>query len=100
MMKLKLKYPVLAAALLLSASGCKKDFLDTQYDIYNTPRSIATDRGTLYTFANDFYLPLPYGFNSLDGNLGAAASDEAQQTIIGSGAQILNQGSLSPTNIP
>jgi hypothetical protein len=100
MKKTKLKYGFIATLLISGLWSCKKDFLDTQYDIYNTPRSIATDRATLTTFANTFYLPLPYGFNAIDGNLGAAISDEAQQTVVGSGTQIFNQGTLSPTNIP
>ncbi len=98
---MKFKYvPVLAAVLLLGSSGCEKDFLDTKIDIYATPVTIATDRATLFSFANAFYASLPYGFTSLDNNLFAAASDEAQQTTVyNTNAQIFNQGGLNSNSI-
>ena len=77
----------------------QKDFLDTKYDVYRTPEQIATDRGTLFTFANAFYTQLPNGFTALDNNLFAAASDEAQQTSNSAqGALLFNQGILSSTS--
>jgi len=100
-MKIKYKYiPIIAVIFLLGISGCQKGFLDTKIDTYATPATIITDRGTLYTFADEFYTSLPYGFNTLDGNLFATASDEAQQTMSGGSALNFNQGVLSPTITP
>jgi hypothetical protein len=100
---MKIKYnnlSILAVILLLGSSGCSKNFLDTKIDTYATPATIITDRSTLYTFADEFYTSLPYGYNTLDGNLFAAASDEAQQTVSGGNALYFNQGVLSPTITP
>jgi len=100
-MKIKYKYiSIIAVILLLGSSGCQKNFLDTKIDTYATPAAIITDRGTLYSFADEFYTSLPYGYNTLDGNLFAAASDEAQQTMSGGSALYFNQGVLSPTVTP
>lgn len=79
MMKRNYQYTILLGAAL-ALGGCEKDFLDTKIDFYATPGTIITDRATLYSFANDFYTALPYGFSTLDSNFFAAASDEAQQT--------------------
>jgi hypothetical protein len=103
MMKITYKKyaPVIAAAIIFCAAGCKKDFLDTKYDIYATPGSISTDRGTLFTFAYAFYTPLPYGFTSLDGNFFAAATDEAQRAgNVPTGTLAFNDGTLSQINVP
>src|SRR5882757_8989119 len=101
-MKMKYKYiPVLAGILLAGASGCQKHFLDTKIDTYATPTTIATDRTTLFSFANAFYTALPNGFTALDNNLFAAATDEMQQTAAYStGALIFNQAGLNPNNNP
>lgn len=100
-MKINYKYIPLIGAMLAGFAGCKKGFLDTKVDFYATPATVITDRNTLYSFANDFYTSLPYGFTSLDNNLFAAATDEAQQTATGSSnALLFNQGSLSPTINP
>lgn len=90
------------SAVTLSAISCKKDFLNTKIDTLVTPTSIATDRTTLFSFANAFYTSLQYGFQSLDNNLFAAATDEAQSStsINGTGYNVFNQGSLNPNNIP
>lgn len=90
----------LAIILLAGSAGCKKSFLETKIDTYATPSTIITDRATLFTFANEFYTSLPYGFNALDGNLFAAATDEAQQTVTGGSALYFNQGLLSSTITP
>lgn len=101
-MKIKSKYIILGTTvfLLLGATGCQKSFLNDKIDTYATPSTIITDRSTLYTFANEFYTSLPYGYSSLDGNLFAAASDEAQQTVAGGNTLYFNQGVLSPTITP
>ncbi|WEK37469.1 MAG: RagB/SusD family nutrient uptake outer membrane protein [Candidatus Pseudobacter hemicellulosilyticus] len=91
----------LAIAVLLGATGCEKDFLDTRIDTNATPETIITDRATLFSFGNAFYTALPNGFYQLDGNLFAAASDEAQQTnAAAANVRFFNQGTLSPVNMP
>lgn len=100
-MNMKYKYTfVFVAIFCLGIAGCKKDFLDTKVDTYVTPSTIATDRSTLFAFGNAFYTSLQYGFTALDGNLFAAASDEAQQTAAIADATVYNQGSLNPNNNP
>lgn len=100
-MTLKNRYtPWMAAALLLAGAGCKKGFLDTKIDTNATPSTVITDRNTLYTFANAFYAQLPNGFNALDNNLFAAATDEMQQTQASANALIFNQGSLNANSNP
>lgn len=100
MMKRNYQYTILLGAAL-ALGGCEKDFLDTKIDFYATPGTIITDRATLYSFANDFYTALPYGFSTLDSNFFAAASDEAQQTQQSTaGALLFNEGVLSSTVNP
>ena len=107
-MKTKFKNQVMVLSLLssLGLAGCKKDFLDSKYDVYATPTSVATDANTLYTFGNAMYTPLinnalPYAFTALDGNFFAAASDEAQRSgNVPVGTLAFNQGTLSPINVP
>ncbi|MGH7237980.1 MAG: RagB/SusD family nutrient uptake outer membrane protein, partial [Candidatus Saccharimonadales bacterium] len=101
MMNMKYKYTlVLVVIVLLGSAGCKKEFLNTKIDTFETPGSIATDRTTLFSFGNAFYTSLQYGFTALDNNIFAAASDEAQQTSAISNAMIFNEGSLNPNNNP
>ncbi len=100
-MNMKYKYTLVLVVVFLTGSvGCKKDFLNTKIDTFETPATIATDRTTLFSFGNAFYTSLQYGFTALDNNLFAAASDEAQQTSAISNAMIFNQGSLNPNNNP
>jgi hypothetical protein len=83
-----------------AVSGCTKFSLDTKIDTYRTPATIATDRATLFSFANAFYVDIPNGYTSLDGNLFDAASDDAQQTAkYSTNAQLFNEGALSPGSI-
>ena len=51
-------------------------------------------------FANAYYTPMQYGFETIDGNLFAAASDEAVQTSPVSDVSIFNKGLLSPESNP
>lgn len=88
------------SVLLIAMLGCKKDFLNTKIDTNETPDKIITDRNTLFLFGNSFYTSLQYGLSSLDGNLFAAASDEAQQTAAVSNAFLYNQGVITPNNNP
>ena len=95
-MNLKYKYKfALIAIVILASFGCEKDFLDTKLDTNKTPEAAATDRGTLWTFGNAFYAPMTYGFNVIDGNLFAAASDEAQQTAASASVNYFNKGTIN-----
>ena len=91
---------IVALAILLGFSSCEKGFLDTKIDNYQTPETIKTNRGTLSSFANAFYSSIQNGFIALDGNLFAAATDEAQQTRSSRSALIFNQGILNANNNP
>jgi hypothetical protein len=84
----------------LGLASCSKDFLDTKIDTNATPKTIITDRATLYTFGNAFYASLPNGFTAIDNNLFASVSDEAQQTLPVNQAQIFNQGALNANSNP
>jgi hypothetical protein len=98
---MRLKIFIAATVPALTLMGCSKKFLNDKLDTYETPSTIATDRTTLFEFANAFYTSLPNGFVALDNNLFAAASDEAQQTATYStGAQIFNQGGLNANSNP
>ncbi|MDB5110336.1 MAG: putative outer membrane protein involved in nutrient binding [Mucilaginibacter sp.] len=100
-MNMKHKYILIPAVILLFAFlGCKKSFLETKIDTFETPTAAATDRSTLFSFGNAFYTSLQYGFTVLDNNLFASASDEAQQIAPISNAMIFNQGGLNPNNNP
>lgn len=94
-------WPMLAAVLSWAIlAGCSKGFLDTKIDTFETPDKIVTDRATLFSFANAFYADLPNGFQALDGNLFAAASDDAQQTArYATDALVFNQGGLNPNSV-
>ena len=86
-----------AAVIFLLLSSCSKDFLDTKIDTYDTPESIITNRGTLFSFANSMYASLPNGFTALDGNLFSPASDESFQIqSSATNVRLFNQGTLSP----
>ena len=87
-------------AAIVLASGCGKDFLDPSIDRDHTPETMATSRGTIWDFANAMYVPIEYGFTSLNGNLFAAATDEAQETVPSSEVLTFTQGTISPVNNP
>ena len=87
---------ILAASLTVS---CEK-FLDTSLDLNATGETVETNRGTIWSFANAFYTPIIYGYGVLDGNLFAAASDEAQQTAASSNALYFNKGMLNESVNP
>ena len=94
-MNFKNKYGFFLVAAVILASGCSKDFLNTKIDTQETPEAAATDRGTLWVFANAFYSPMTNGYTILDNNLFAAATDEAQQTATSSNANYFNQGTIN-----
>lgn len=85
-------YIILAAALSLCA--CSK-FLDTRIDVFDTVDRLETRSSTLASFAYAYYTPMGNGFNVIDGNLFATASDEAEQAAPTSDAQTFNKGLLS-----
>ena len=87
---------VLGAALL--AAACS--FLDTSLDLNSTDETLGTNRGTIWSFAGAFYSPMIYGYSVLDGNLFAAASDEAQQTAPSSYASYFNKGMVNSSVNP
>lgn len=88
-------------AVVFTVTGCGSDFLDTKIDTFSTTASIQTQRGTLFSFASAFYTPLSRSGNySLDNNFFAAATDEAQQTVIGGNALIFNSGTMNAKSVP
>jgi len=98
-MKRKNLYAVLFAMMALSFAGCS-DFLDTKIDTFTTPERMETNRGTLWNVANSMYTPLQYGFETIDGNLFAAASDEAHQTAAVSNVSYFNKGTINASVNP
>ena len=98
---MKYKYMILSLlGLLLTITGCQKAFLDTKIDTFTTDEAIVTNRNTLWSFANACYTPLQYGYAALDNNLFAAATDEAQQTVLTSNTLVFNLGSMNPNSNP
>jgi len=93
-MKRKNIYMVFLAVMAFIITGCS-DFLETKVDTFTTPERVETNRGTLWNFANSMYTPLRYGFETIDGNLFASASDEAQQTAAVSNVSYFNKGSIN-----
>ena len=86
---------VLLCATLPFALSCSK-FLDTKVDVFDTMDRLETRSSTLSSFAYAFYTPMQSGFNVIDGNLFASASDEAEQTAPISDVSAFNKGLLSP----
>src|SRR5690606_36709528 len=74
--------------------GCE-DFLDTKIDTSMTRQDIETNRNTLWGFAAAFYSPMVSGFNIIDDNIFAAATDEAQQTAASGSVYYFNKGIIS-----
>ena len=89
-----MKRIITVLAAVLSLSACTR-FLDTRIDVYDTMDRLETRSSTLNSFAYAFYTPMQNGFNTIDGNLFASASDEAEQAAPTSEAQAFNRGLLS-----
>lgn len=85
---------VILSAIVLGTSSCK-DFLDTRLDVYDTMDRLQTRYGTLTNFAEAYYEPMLYGYDVIDGNFFAAASDEAEQTAVVSDVSVFNKGMIS-----
>jgi len=81
------------------SSACS-DFLDTSLDRNQTGETIATNRGTIWNFGYAFYSPIGYGFTTIDNNIFATASDEAQQTSASSNVIYFNKGMLNESVNP
>ena len=94
-----MKFRLISKTFLLSAAvaagaGCS-DFLDASLDQNETGESIETTLGTLWKFGNAFYTPIASGYTTLDSNLFAAATDEAQQTKVQCNASYFNKGVIN-----
>ena len=87
-------YMAFVLALSLCAGSCTS-FLDTRMDVYDTMDRLETRSSTLSSFAYAFYTPMQNGFNVIDGNLFATASDEAEQAAPTSEVSAFNRGLLS-----
>jgi len=96
---MKTRYIILAILAASLTVSCGK-FLDTSLDLNATGETVETNRGTIWSFANAFYSPIIYGYSVIDGNLFAAASDEAQQTAASSNALYFNKGMLNESVNP
>ena len=96
---MKTRYITLAILAATLTVSCDK-FLDTSLDLNASGETVETNRGTIWSFANAFYSPIIYGYGVLDGNLFAAASDEAQQTAASSNALFFNKGMLNASVNP
>lgn len=99
MKKIKSYIIILSGIILLAGTGCQ-DILDTRFDTSRTQGSLLSDRNTLFSFANQFYVNLPNGFTAIDNNLFATATDEAQQSSNSFNAKVFNDGILSAYNNP
>jgi len=74
--------------------------LETSIDTNTTPETVATDRSSLWNFANAYYSPMTYGYSVLDNNIFAAATDEAQQTSVSANVNYFNQGTINSSTNP
>ncbi len=95
-LKYKLTYLLLSVFIL---SNCN-DFLDTKIDTNMTSEDLETNRGTLWGFAAAFYTPITYGFQILDNNIFAAATDEAQQTSASGNVYYFTKGIINADTNP
>lgn len=97
-MKRNLKIIILTAVATMLC-GCS-DFLDTRMDVFRTMDRLETDYSSLASFATAYYTPMRSGFDVIDGNFFASASDEAEQTASSSEVSAFNRGLISPDRNP
>jgi len=98
-MKMKKYYPVIFIITFgFLLTSCKK--LDTKIDTSLTDKNILTDYNTLWSLGYAPYTYLQSGFYSIDNNLFATVSDEAEQTASSSNAKLFNQGGWNAYNNP
>jgi hypothetical protein len=74
--------------------------LDTREDIMYTDEMIASNYNTIKGFGYTAYSYVRNGFQSIDGNLFAPVSDEAEQTASTSQSQLFNTASWNAFNNP
>ncbi|MBQ8421666.1 MAG: RagB/SusD family nutrient uptake outer membrane protein [Bacteroidales bacterium] len=96
---MKHRYIISALAVALMSSACS-DFLDTSLDRNQTGETIVTDRSSIWYFGYAFYSPIGYGYTTIDNNIFATASDEAQQTSASSQVIYFNKGMLNESVNP
>lgn len=92
MKMVKDKLSILFCLVLLSA--CSK-VLDTKLDTKLTDKDISNNYSNLRDFGYAAYTNVQNGFNSIDNNIFASATDDAEQTQPTSQAQFFNNGSWS-----
>ncbi|MDP4240698.1 MAG: RagB/SusD family nutrient uptake outer membrane protein [Bacteroidota bacterium] len=98
-MKMKKYFPLIYIITIgLLITSCNK--LDTKIDTSLTDKNVATNYNTIWSFGYAPYTYLTSGFYSIDNNLFAAVSDEAEQTASTSNTQLFNQGSWNAYNNP
>lgn len=90
---------IFLSALAATLCGCS-DFLDTRMDVFQTMDRLETNSGNIANFAYAYYTPMRSGFDIIDGNLFASASDEAEQTASTSEVQAFNRGLISADRNP
>jgi hypothetical protein len=95
---MKTKYLIAFTILPACLESCEK--LDTKIDTLLTEENVTSDFTTVKGFGYAAYTKINNGFNSIDNNLFAAVSDEAEQTASSSEAQLFNTGSWNAFNNP
>ena len=88
------KYILSVALVTLIGIGCNK-VLDTKVDTQLTDEDIENNYNNLRDFGYSAYTNVQNGFYSIDNNLFATATDDAEQTMPTSQAQYFNNGSWS-----
>lgn len=92
---MKTRNIILALGIAMVATTSCDKFLDTSLDLNRTNETVKTDRSSIWAFANAFYSPMVYGYNVIDNNIFASASDEAQQTSANSNVVYFNKGIIN-----
>lgn len=88
------KYVLLVLALVLGSC----EFLDYDEASYNRKEDVFSDFGRSKSFLTGIYSRLPTDFNSIDGAMRSAATDEAEHVWDLSNVQRFNDGSWSAIN--
>ena len=81
---------ILISLVSIVLSGCEP--LDTKQDMMLTDEMLETNNYYLFGLGYKAYSHVPNGFSSLDGNLFASITDEAQYVTSASEAQRFNEG--------
>lgn len=98
---MKNNYTIIFGILLsFTIAACQKNVLDTKIDTKLTSEELATDYTSLWGFGYAPYTYLKNGFSTIDNNLFAAVTDDAEQTAPTSGTQLFNEGSWNAYNNP